>query len=111
MIFLNFLKFHSFYFREARWDLPPGEELIDLNAVVVNNEDSLQNPLLLQQRRAEFKRQVSALVAKCIEAYRKVFIRWFEYIIFNFSVSSPIQTSIVASCERLFLLIFFTFVF
>uniref|UniRef100_A0A915LCG5 Histone-lysine N-methyltransferase n=1 Tax=Meloidogyne javanica TaxID=6303 RepID=A0A915LCG5_MELJA len=59
--------------REARWDLPPGEELIDLNAVVVNNEDSLQNPLLLQQRRAEFKRQVSALVAKCIEAYRKRF--------------------------------------
>ncbi|CAK5091856.1 unnamed protein product [Meloidogyne enterolobii] len=59
--------------REARWDLPPGEELIDLNAVVANNEDSLQNPLLLQHRRAEFKRQVSALVAKCIEAYRKRF--------------------------------------
>uniref|UniRef100_A0A1I8BHD1 WW domain-containing protein n=1 Tax=Meloidogyne hapla TaxID=6305 RepID=A0A1I8BHD1_MELHA len=58
--------------RETRWDLPPGEELIDLNAAAPCNEDSLQNSLVLQQRRAEFKRQVSALVAKCIESYRKI---------------------------------------
>ena len=61
------------FFRETRWDLPEDEELIDLDAVAPISEAAFQNPLLLQQRRAEFKRQVSALVAKCIESYRKRF--------------------------------------
>jgi hypothetical protein len=60
------------FLRETSWDLPEGEELIDLNAVAPSNEATFLNSLVMQHRRAEFKRQVSALVAKCIESYRKV---------------------------------------
>ncbi|KAL3124128.1 hypothetical protein niasHT_004717 [Heterodera trifolii] len=65
--------------REARWDLPEGEELlvIDKSNVGAGAMATSPNAELMgierQVRRAEFKRHVSALVAKCIDPYRRRF--------------------------------------
>lgn len=82
-----------YHIRETRWDLPQGEELIMQPAPQQAAQPLVQDPRIIAhqnqqqqqqqhtttivcdtlQRRTEFKRQVSALVAKCIEAYRKRF--------------------------------------
>jgi hypothetical protein len=62
-------------FRETRWDLPEGEELIFQPSIPPAGQ-TIQMPDMekeRQKRRAEFKRQVSSLAGKCIESYRKRF--------------------------------------
>lgn len=86
--------------REARWDLPDGEELLVLDQRSTTTSSATSTvatttmlaattqPVMTTMmtsssfvedagdrlvRRADFKRHVSALVAKCIEPYRKRF--------------------------------------
>lgn len=59
--------------------MPEGEELVVQSvqpppqAVVLDSQQILVDGIDRTQRRSEFKRQVSALAAKCIESYRKRF--------------------------------------